>query len=100
MSFINFIKKKKQNDWTDLVSVRFGHSSVSDLSIRWFHRTGIGMEDEVRMPASAHSVGATVGTVSSAAVGWVGSGEVLHTPTHSQLLAACRWLSISVFCGF
>ena len=43
------------------------------------------MEDEVRMPASAHSVGATVGTVSSAPVGWVGSGEVLHTPNLKDL---------------
>ena len=33
------------------------------------------------MPTLTHSVGATVRTVSSAPVGWVGSGEVLHTPT-------------------
>ena len=76
-------KKKKKEHKIDLVLVWFGHSSVSNFSIQWFHRTGIGMEGEFWTLASAHSVGTTVWTVSSVLVGWVGSGEVLHTPNCS-----------------
>ncbi|KAF3964686.1 hypothetical protein CMV_011062 [Castanea mollissima] len=46
------------------------------------HRTGVGTCFALRTPASAHSVGASVGTVSSAPVGWVGSGIHLLTPNY------------------
>ena len=46
------------------------------------------MEGEVRMPASTHLVGTTVGTVSLAPVGWVGFGEVLHTLTYNDVLSS------------
>ena len=77
------LKKKKIEHRTDLVSVWFGHSSVLNFLIRWFHRTGIRMEGEVWTPTSTHSVDTTVWIVLSAPVGWVGSGEVLHTPNCS-----------------
>ena len=92
-------KKKKIEHKTDLVSVRFGHSLVSDFSIRWFHRIDIGMKGEVRMPASTHSVGTTVRTVSSAPVAWVGFGEVLHTPTYNDILSSMN-LSFMLFFFF
>ena len=48
------------------------------------------MEGKVRMSASTHSVGATVGTVSSAPVGWVGSGIHLLTPKATCPVAFAR----------
>ena len=48
------------------------------------------MEGEVQTSASAHLVGATVGTVSSASVGRVDFGEVLHTPTSGGVWK--KWL--------
>ena len=42
--------------------------------------TGLALQT----PASAHSVGASVGTVSSVPVGWVGSGNVLLTCSTSK----------------
>ena len=40
----------------------------------------IGTGFALRTPASAYSVGGSVGTVTSAPIGWVGSGNVLLTP--------------------
>ena len=50
------------------------------------------MEGKVRMPASVHSVGATVETMSLAPVDWVDSGEVLHTPSFGVILVIFRFL--------
>ena len=59
------------------------------------------MEGKVRMPASVHSVGATVGTVSLAPIGWVDSSEVLHTPSFGVILVIFRLLGyIGNFLGF
>lgn len=53
---------------------------VSDSLIQWLHCTGIEMGFTLQMPALAHLVGASVGTVSLKPVGWVGFGIDLLTP--------------------
>ena len=68
-------------DWFSSATV-----SVLDILSRWLHRTASETEGEVRTPASAHSVDARLGTVSSATVGWVISGNVLLTPKYK-----CLW---------
>ena len=64
--------------YTSINSVRL--RSISNFSIRWLHRTGIKTGFAYRTPASTHLVGASVETVLSAPVGWVGLSNVLLTP--------------------
>ena len=56
-------------------------------------RTGIKTGFALQTPALTQSVGASVRTVSSASVGWVGIGNVLLTPNlpKKKNLINCYW---------
>lgn len=82
MSYPNLGRSGEQ--YTGICSVQ--HISVSNLQLRWLHRTDIKTPFALRSPALASSVGCNGGVGRSRPVGWINAGDFLLTPVGEKSL--------------